>query len=580
MTEQTSAQESNRYNVDHIDISEPIPLSEVPEEALQGDILNYLNQALDEQSYGIDSISTKDIRSAKNAKSMSDTNTLEGLPDVADPKMVQGIKKILSWMQDANTLTRTQKIIEVLETPLDALHEVRETSQAIEHKNRVMQKIDTALQKLDNWGQSKGKEFFGKARTSAQAIHEASNNPNAWRNMTRKSDIRFGSADGRAIERPRPVLAKRVELYKAAMEARAKGESAVPFLTEARQRDEIAHQYLTKQRDITVDFTEYGKQSSRFAEIVPPEGIEFNGKTVVIIGGWGTELASFEAAMMEAAMQGFRVIGIAHPDTQFGTTTKKFADAVGAETQPDLHAEYFKQSVKTILKDESFTLIGQSAGGMIVATMLNDAEFAQSVENAVLVSPAGVAKINLVNQVYGYISEAKDLLANFDHTPYYSFVSGRKDTTAFDELAKIRINDPDYIDDRSALSKRLKPTLTEEEKIDVYKAQQKTYHAKIWNSILKMARRPLDVYKSMHLREGAKLAIICGDQDHAAGTTDDIYAMLAQLPESPTDTTTVTRNSPNIVVNSTADRNHQAFITQPEKTWGSIIEALGSKKTS
>jgi pimeloyl-ACP methyl ester carboxylesterase len=580
MTEQISAQEANRYNVNRVDISEPIPLSEVPEEALQGDILNYLNQALNEQTHNIESITPKDVRSALSEPSMSDANTLDGVHDAADAKMVRGLKKVLSWMQDANTLTRTQKIIEVLETPLDTLHEVREVSQAKEHKNRIMQQIDGAIQKLDTWGQSKGKEFFGKARNAAQAIHDASKNPNGWRNMTKKSDIHYGTADGRVIERPRPVRAKRVELFKAAMEALKKGESAEKFFTEAHQRDEIAYQYLTNQRDITVDFTEYGKQSSRFAEILPPEGIEFTGKTVVIIGGWGTELASFEAAMMEAAMQGFRVIGIAHPDTQFGTTTKKFADAVSTETQPDLHAEFFKQSLKTILKDESFTLIGQSAGGMVVATMLNDAEFAQSVENAVLVSPAGIAKINLINQVYGYISEAKDLLANFDHTPYYSFVSGRKDTTAFDELAKMRINDPDYTDDRSALVKKLKPALTTEEKIDVYKAQQKTYHTKIWNSILKMARRPLDVYKSMHLREGAKLAIICGDEDHAAGTTMDILAMLGRLPETADDTTTITRNSSKIVVNSTPDRNHQAFITQPEKTWGSIIEALGGKKAS
>ncbi len=564
---------SGKHEIVNVEISEPIPLSEVPEQALQGDILNFLNQALDEQSKGIESVNSQDVHRAAHANHMGDVNTLEGLPDTPDPAMVRSIKKILSWMQDANTLTRTQKILEVMESPLETLHEVREATQTKKHKNTLMQKIDSALQKLDDWGQSKGKEFFGKARSTAKTIHEASKDPNTWRNMTRTSDIHVGSADGRKIERPRPVRAKRVELYKKIVEARKNGSPTDELLKEAHQRDEIAYKYLTNQRDITVDFKEYGKQSSRYTDIMPSQDM-YNGHTVVIIGGWGTELASFEAPMMEAAMRGFRVIGISHPDTQFGTTTRAFADAVSKAEQPDLHAEYFKQSIRAILQDESFTLVGQSAGGMVVATMLNDAEFASSVEHAVLVSPAGVAKINLINQVYGYISEAKDLLQNFDHTPYYSFVSGRKDATAFDELAKTRIDDPNYIDDRSTLQKTFKPARSDAEKINVYKAQQKTYHSKIWNSILNMARRPLDVYKTMHLREDARLVIICGEQDHAAGTTQDIQAMLEQLPTTAPDNTLITKGSQKIVVSSSPDRNHQAFITQPEETWDAIIKSL------
>jgi pimeloyl-ACP methyl ester carboxylesterase len=307
---------------------------------------------------------------------------------------------------------------------------------------------------------------------------------------------------------------------------------------EARLKDVITEQYLRGQQEITVQ-TEYGKVSAQsFHLMPPPETINDENRglpPIVLIGGWGADAAGVENMAVELAYKGREVFFVGYPDSYGGEVPLEFAKATtqaGAEgLKPQ--AEFFIAAHTALLKiygwDGDVEVWGHSAGSMLAAQMLNDKGWADRVDNAMLIAPAGTAEQSQLNQVVGYARNITRYLRNIRRLPSdlakHSYVSGRR----------TEVNKKNPIRNR------------------LHTALQKI----VWNEGTLPHARTIqqDTYNGAKIGKG-KIHLIHGGEDYATGAAarDNQY----------------TPNNSKIEVHTALGMNHADFIMDPE----SVIEMV------
>lgn len=308
--------------------------------------------------------------------------------------------------------------------------------------------------------------------------------------------------------------------------------------TEARLKDVITEQYLRGQQEITVQ-TEYGEVSAQsFHLMPPPETIKDENRglpPIVLIGGWGADAAGVENMAIELAYKGREIFFVGYPDSYGGEIPLEFAQATtqaGAEgLKPQ--AEFFIAAHTTLLKsygwDGDVEVWGHSAGSMIAAQMLNDKGWADRVDNAMLIAPAGTAKQSQLSQVVGYARNITRYLRNIRRLPSdlakHSYVSGRRDE----------------VNKKNPIRNRL------------HTALQKI----VWNDGTLPHARTIqqETYDGAKIGRG-KIHLIHGGEDYATGaaTGDSQY----------------TPDNDSIDVHTALGMNHADFIMDPE----SVIEMV------
>ena len=198
------------------------------------------------------------------------------------------------------------------------------------------------------------------------------------------------------------------------------------ILDEAHVRDEILERYLD-QKDVRYSGDDFGEISARYADVRPsPESADHTKPPIVLIPGISNDLLSVDALVKELAFSGRRVIVIGHPDSQMGTISSEFADAVDGSPGYVAHAKFFQDAINQVLPEGSpIELWGFSAGGPISAEMLtNNPEFSKRVQRLVLANPAGAVKQNLMQMGIGLLREVKNILQPIAFSAY-SLVMGR-----------------------------------------------------------------------------------------------------------------------------------------------------------
>ncbi len=370
-------------------------------------------------------------------------------------------------------------------------------------------------------------------------LQKADPNFEKLRIMTSKGRIGDYAETGVRVERPRSLRAKRAELGPKLMEHRH-DDMGKEIIRELNARDEIAYDYLRNQRVVEVESDEYGVVSSRCLIIDPPDSCRTPEKDalppVVLIGGWGADVAGMESAIQEIAYQGRKVIFISHPDSQFGYMDDKFVGSVMMSQDLTPHADYFKQAAQKLVdqfvgQGENFELWGLSAGAMVSATMLMDNEFSSRVENAVLVAPAGSSSMNLVEQASGYAAELKGLFEAKQKIAYYSYVMGRADPTGHN--------------------------FTPEE------LKRQSYHRvkNVWPKIVEFARSRLPAYDEARVQVGGKILVVSGDKD-ATVSSKERFGEENHV------------SNPQMTVLSGKNWGHGDIIYNPEDTVQTINRAL------
>ena len=285
--------------------------------------------------------------------------------------------------------------------------------------------------------------------------------------------------DGNEIERSLLLRAHRADLLERFKATPKKDkEERLAIIAEARDRDEIARQFLD-QGELSIDLPGLGEQKARYTVINPPEGRkrpeQESKPPVFIIPGSSNDLDSHGALAQEIAFLGRKVILVAYPESQFGYITSEFAEkAVESETfQP--HVTFFKQAIRKFFKEgESLELWGFSTGAPIAAELLTDPEFQKQTKNAVFISPAGTANQSLTQFRIGTASEIKNLIRNYKNLPKLSLVFSRKE--------------PD-------------------------KPGQEDLKSKVWKSLFNKILSVGDSWKEARVREGGKIVVFSGKKD-------------------------------------------------------------------
>lgn len=256
-----------------------------------------------------------------------------------------------------------------------------------------------------------------------------------------------------AVSKTHPMLQERAKLVDEKKQiaennrerlATAKAELDA-IIREAQLRDEIAEQYIKGQQEITVQ-TQYGEVSAQSFHLTPPtETLTEETRhlpPVVLVGGWGADAAGVENMAIELAYQGREVFFVGYPDSYGGKMPLEFARATTQPGQEGLkpQAEFFIAAHTALLMQEAnkgreintVEMWGHSAGCMLGAQMLNTKQWANRVDNAMFVGPAGIAEISQMSQITGYARNITRYLRNLRSLPSdlakHSYVTGRKAT--------------------------------------------------------------------------------------------------------------------------------------------------------
>lgn len=239
----------------------------------------------------------------------------------------------------------------------------------------------------------------------------------AFRLITNRSHIRIGNQDTNS-ERPLSLRTQRAQLYdKFRHVPKSDREARQRILSEAHDRDEIARQYLT-QGEVKVNFPGLGGQAARYTIINPPEGrrtAEGAGKPpIVLIPGISNDIDCVGALAQEIPFMGRVVIVVGMPESQMGRVTPEFAKAAAESASFALHADFFKAAINSMPGGyDQIELWGHSAGGPIIAEILNDPEFQGKVTDAVLLNPASCAAITPRELNLGVLNELRNFGRNF-----------------------------------------------------------------------------------------------------------------------------------------------------------------------
>ncbi len=201
--------------------------------------------------------------------------------------------------------------------------------------------------------------------------------------------------------------------------------------------DAIGYQMVTNQRKFTVHSKESGTVSS-IATIIKSPVEAKNGEAsssekplAIVASGYGNDFRGGATLATEIALSGQDVVHLSYPDSYHETEiSDEFVNLV--ENSPGLtaHAEYFKAFVRELIKanpGRKIELWGQSTGSLVWATALSDRKFAELIDGAVLIHPAGSA--NVVNQKTEFVKAGKSVVSSLDRTGMYSWVVGATNPT-------------------------------------------------------------------------------------------------------------------------------------------------------
>ncbi len=282
------------------------------------------------------------------------------------------------------------------------------------------------------------------------------------------------SKDG--LERPLSLRAWRAGLYKEFKSTIKENiTERKKILEEAHLRDEILKQYLN-QGEVAINLPGLGEQKARYVTINPPEILKEKdeGKHIFFIPGISNDIDCVGSVVQTAALLGRKITVIAFPESHKGTVTSEFAEAVKEDKAYSPHTEFFKKTIEKLSEgEESFELWGFSTGGPIVYEILNDLEFQQKTENAVLFAPASSVKQSLLNFGFGVVADWR-AFGEFSKLPYWNFTSGSK-VPETEEQVKIK--------------------------------------KEITGDLLKKVRARLDSWKTAKVKEGGAIIIASGRRD-------------------------------------------------------------------
>lgn len=242
-----------------------------------------------------------------------------------------------------------------------------------------------------------------------------------------------------SIKRPLFARTTRAELYKQLKNIpKEESEERKKIIKEAHLRDDITRQYLN-QGEIVITFPFLGIQKARFINVIPPEAIktsETESKPpIFLIPGISNDIECVGGLVQEMAMQGRRVIVVAHPESFKGRVTKEFADAVEKDSEYGPHVEFYKQAINNLIKEnEKLELWGYSTGVPIAEKILNDPKFQDKTENAVLLCPASSVNQSRISMNIGITNELKMLVSKCRVVPKLSCTKASRNSKDEDQI--------------------------------------------------------------------------------------------------------------------------------------------------
>ncbi len=188
-------------------------------------------------------------------------------------------------------------------------------------------------------------------------------------------------------------------------------EAASPLFAEGKARQEVLREYL-RQQEVEVP-TQDGTLMARSAVVHPPEA-KRSPETdalapIILIPGISNDIGSVGNLVRELALSGRTVAVIGFPESRLGGISP---------TGIDHHQEFFKKAIAGLrayhgknFGDTPIELWGFSTGALYAAELLNDADFARTVKDAVLASPACVVEQSMAKMAAeGMIEYALTLL--------------------------------------------------------------------------------------------------------------------------------------------------------------------------
>lgn len=389
-----------------------------------------------------------------------------------------------------------------------------------------------------------------KVTGTPKKLEAATPEANALENFSnlfyRLSKVTSGShIRGTETDRPFSLRAKRAEMYKQVIDARLDGDTgeAKRLIAEARQRDEIAQQYLT-QAEVTIDIQGLGSQTARYTEVRPPEGLDKGLPTIYLVPGISNDLDCVGWLMQELAMQGRSVISVGFPESFMGKTTEEFAKAVKDSKGYGPHAQFFDAALTALtptegkfvsdkgeqvpFNDHQIELWGFSTGAPIVAEMLQDPSLQRIVTDAVLLSPASTADQGAMSLNAGVMKEAAYLASELGSLPKYTFSTGRK------ELEDIAEEEP----------------------------EQRKIKKGIYKTLLERVRTKMDGWKTARVREGGSITIVSGDKDSMTKSYKEMN-----------DADKVSSENPQARLLRISDGHHSTPLIHPETVLPQIFSA-------
>lgn len=214
---------------------------------------------------------------------------------------------------------------------------------------------------------------------------------------------RLGKSQGVEFERPLFLRNKRAELYRQLLPWRhhwlpTKYPALKEISSEARDRDEIARQYLN-QGEVKVSLPNLGEQMARYVILTPPEGRRtaetYHKPPIFVIPGISNDLDCIGSFINELAFQGRRVICVAYPESNMGSITPEFAQAVRKNPGFEVHSQFYKGAIEALYPEgEEYELWGHSTGAPIIEYILEDPEFSEKTKQAVLLCPIGTVNMS------------------------------------------------------------------------------------------------------------------------------------------------------------------------------------------
>jgi len=197
------------------------------------------------------------------------------------------------------------------------------------------------------------------------------------------------------------------------------------LIDRANALDIIAMQYLN-QSELSVTLPGLGTQSAKSIEINPPDSLispdDRQKPPIFVIPGIAGDIETVGNFITEIALSGRRVVAVGYPDSFNGFATEEFVNAVNEDKGFGPHAAFFRAAADYFVGDSSKReLWGYSTGGPILAEILSDPEYAESVEHAVFVNPASVVDQSIASLKIGFISDIvfvreRGTLPNFSYT--------------------------------------------------------------------------------------------------------------------------------------------------------------------